>query len=181
MKCPFCNSDRGNKPGEDCVEEITERAKANDAASICALARYYNDGVGGVQPDQTKAIELYGRAANLGNKEAHCHLAYIYHEGGDFKKAKFHYVAAAMAGHELARSNLGSIEGQSDIERALKHLSIAASAGEYGAMYSLILFFKKGVISRESINSTLAAYNNSCVEMRSEARDACIQFALETV
>ena len=32
MKCPFCNSDRGNKTGEETIEETTERAKANDAA-----------------------------------------------------------------------------------------------------------------------------------------------------
>ena len=34
-------------------------------------------------------------------------------------------------------------------------------------------------VSRESINSTLAAYNNSCVEMRSEARDAYIQVEID--
>jgi hypothetical protein len=40
--------------------------------------------------------------------------------------------------------------------------------------------FEKGAVSRESIDSTLAAYNNSCLEFRSEARDACIQSMLET-
>jgi hypothetical protein len=40
-----------------------------------------------------------------------------------------------MAGHELARYNLGIIEGKSGNEdRALKHLRIAASAGNYHAM-----------------------------------------------
>ena len=34
--------------------------------------------------------------------------------------------------------------------------------------------FQLGV-SRESVDSTLAAYNNSCAEMRSEARDAVIR------
>jgi hypothetical protein len=33
---------------------------------------------------------------------------------------------------------------------------------------------------RESIDSTLEAYNDSCTEMRSEARDACIRDILET-
>jgi hypothetical protein len=36
-------------------------------------------------------------------------------------------------------------------------------------------------VSRESIDSTLAAYNNSCAEMRSEARDSYIRFNLETI
>ena len=52
---------------------------------------------------------------------------------------------------------------------------IAASAGCFRAMHRLIAFVEKGVVSRESIDSTLNAYNNSCVEMRSEARDAYIR------
>jgi TPR repeat protein len=37
----------------------------------------------------------------------------MYEEGGDLKKAKFHYKVAAMAGHELARYNIGVTEGKS--------------------------------------------------------------------
>ena len=78
-----------------------------------------------------------------------------------------------MAGHELARNSVGSLEFESgNMERAAKHWMIAASAGDYHAMYKLRTFFEQGAISRESIDSTLSAYNNSCAEMRSEARDA---------
>ena len=62
----------------------------------------------------------------------------------------------------------------------MKHWNIAASAGCYRAMYHLISCFKKGAVSRESIDSTLTAYNDSCAEMRSEARDACIRDIIET-
>jgi hypothetical protein len=58
------------------------------------------------------------------------------------------------------------------MERAIKHWTIAASAGESFAMHQLRTFFADGAISRELMDSTLAAYNNSCAEMRSEARDA---------
>jgi hypothetical protein len=58
------------------------------------------------------------------------------------------------------------------MERAFKHWMIAASAGESYAMHQLRTFFEQGAISRKSIDSTLKAYNNSCAEMRSEARDA---------
>ena len=75
-----------------------------------------------------------------------------------------------MAGHEDARHILGMMELQSgNVERAVKHWKIAASAGDYDAMHSLLWF------SRYAINSTLTAYNNSCAEMRSEARDAYIR------
>jgi len=76
----------------------------------------------------------------------------------------------------VARNNLGVMECNSGkIEQAVKDWTIAASGGYYTAMHHVRKHFELGVISRESINSTLAAYNNSCVEMRSKARDDYIQ------
>ena len=181
-KCPFCNSDRGNKTDEDGAEDNTKRAAANDPASICLLAAHCHHGRAGFQQDYAKAIELYGRAAELGCSGAHGSLGDIYDEGGNLKKAKFHWEAAAMAGDEVARCNLGVFEAQSgNIEQAIKHWTIAASVGNYKAMFQLNICFEKGLVSRESIDSTLTAYNSSCAEMRSEARDAYIQFNLETM
>ena len=43
---------------------------------------------------------------------------------------KFHYEAAAMAGHEVARNNLGNLEAKSgNMEQAVKNLIIGASTG----------------------------------------------------
>jgi TPR repeat protein len=174
-KCPFCNSDRSSKTREENNEDLMKRVEANDAASICVLANFYQHGLNGFQQDHLKAIEQYTRAADLGHSMAHSHLGEIYHEGGDLKKAKFHLEAAAMAGHEVARFNLGMDESNSgNMERAVKHWTIAASAGDYGAMNCLRLYFEGGFVSRESIDSILAAYNSSCVEIRSKARDAAI-------
>ena len=181
-KCPFCISDQGNKTQEDQVGDNMKRVEANDPTSICMLANSYHHGLNGFQQDQTKAMELYARAADLGFNKAHCLLGGIYHEGGDMKKAKFHLETAAMAGHEVARNNLGVMECNSgNMERAVKHWTIGASAGGYKAMHHLRLCFEKGYVSSESIDSILAAYNSSCAEMRSEARDAYIQYKIETI
>jgi TPR repeat protein len=112
--------------------------------------------------------------------KAHNNLALIYDRKGDMKKAKFHYEAAAMAGHEGARNNLGLMEKNKsgNMERAVKHWIIGASAGAFGSMHNLLVSFEEGAVSRESIDTALAAYNNSCTEMRSEARDAAIPFKL---
>jgi len=176
-KCPFCNSDRADKTDEaEKIEDIMKRAEANDAASIFLLADCYYYGLNGVKQDQTRGMELYARAANLGYMKAHNNSAGVYHEKGDLKKAKFHLEAAAMAGHELARSNLGIIEFQSrNMERAVKHWTIAASTGNYIAMHELRAFFERDggnyYVGRDTIDSVLKAYNNSCAEMKSEARD----------
>lgn len=84
-----------------------------------------------------------------------------------------------MAGHENARNNLGYIEGKSgNMERYLKHMRIAVSAGCYNAMYNMRNAFQHGALSRDEIDSTLTAYNFSCVGMRSEARDAYINLRM---
>jgi TPR repeat protein len=109
------------------------------------------------------------KAAKLGSSDAHYHLGDIYSQGGDLKKTKF------LAGHEVARYNLACVEYNSgNIERALNHWIIAASAGGYHAMHALRISFEQGHVSRDSMDSTLIAYYNSCAEMRSEARDAMI-------
>jgi tetratricopeptide (TPR) repeat protein len=172
-KCPFCNSDRNGKTDEERVGEIMKRVEANDADSIFLLAGSYYHGKCRLQQDHTKAIELYTKAAGLGSSKAHYNLGVHYYKGGDLKKAKFHYEAAAMAGHEVARTYLGCMEAQyGNMERAVKHLKIGALAGCFHSMHALIKFFQQDCISRESINSILVAYNNCCAEMRSETRDA---------
>ena len=178
--CAFCKADGRGKTDEDAVEEMMKRVEVNDAVAIYLMGNNYYHGKLGLQQDRGKALELYARSADLGSSKAHFHLGSIYREGGDLKKAKFHYEAAAMAGHDDARYNLGCMEAQSgNMGQAVKHWTIAASAGDYDAMYNLLVDFKQGVFSRESIDSTLIAYNNSCAEMRSEARDAYIQTELE--
>jgi TPR repeat protein len=162
------------------ADELMKRVEVNDPTSISLLANSYYNGLNGLQQDHTKAKELYAKAADLGHSEAHCQLANMYHEGGDMKKAKFHYEAAAIAGHEAARYNIGLMEGESrHLERAIKHWKIAASAGHYASMYALQQLFENVSDSRESMDSTLAAYNNSCAELRSEARDAYIRSITE--
>ena len=174
--CPFCKSEIDKTDGES-VEELMKRVEANDAGSIYLLGSNYYHGQLGLQQDRERAIELWTQAADLGSTKSYSQLgAYYRAEGGDSKKSKFHYEAAAMAGHENARSKLGCMEGRSrNIEQAVKHWVIAASAGEYDAMHNLTKNFEQGWVSRDTIDSTLTAYNSSCAEMRSEARDAVIR------
>jgi TPR repeat protein len=155
------------------VKAMLKRVDANDAGAIFMLAHHYHHGIGSLQQDHAKATELYSRSANLGYSVAHHNLAGVYDEVGVFKKKKFHLEAAAMLGHELARFNLGLMESESgNMERAIKHWVIAAASGCSDSMHELITNFGLGHISRELIDSTLTAYNTSCAEMRSEARDA---------
>jgi TPR repeat protein len=171
--CPFCKTDRIGRTDEVRVEEMMKRVEASDASAIYQLGSNYFHGKLGLHQDRDKAMELWRQSANLGSSRAHFALGTEFFDSGDLMKAKFHYEEAAMAGHEDARSNLGIIEGRSgNVERGYQHWIIAASAGDCNAMYNLKQAFEiGGYVSEETMNSTLAAYNSSCAEMRSEARD----------
>ena len=173
--CAFCKSDHVNKTDGERVDERLKRVEVNDAGAMCVLGTDYYHGQLGLQQDRARAMELWKQAAELGSSQAHYHLGVYHREGEDSKKAKFHYEAAAMAGNEMARFNLGCMDYElGNRERAVKNWMIAASAGNYSAMKILLFEFNQGLVSRASVDSSLTAYNNSCVEMRSEARDAAI-------
>jgi TPR repeat protein len=170
------------KTVEERVGEVMKRMEANDARAIYMLANSYHHGFNGSQQDHAKAMELYNRAAELGCSKAHFALGRHYDEAGGLKKAKFHYEAAAMAGHEVARCYLGMMESKSgNTERAIKHWTIAASTGECQAMHTLIKEFEGGFVSRDAIDACLIAYNNACAEMRSEARDAYMRLYIDRI
>jgi hypothetical protein len=87
-KCLFCNSDRAGKTDDEMVGDLIMRMEANDAASICLLAYFYQHGLQGLQQDHAKAMGLYVRATDLGSIKANCHLAGFYHEGGNFEEGQ---------------------------------------------------------------------------------------------
>ena len=179
-KCPFCNERTFGKTDEELFEELMKRVEVNDAGATFALGNCYRRGEIGLQQNEEKAIELFTKSADLGYSKAHYNLANIYDKRGDLKKAKFNFEAAAMAGHDSARNNLGSMEyWAGNLERAAKHWMIAASAGCCCAMNELRMAFEEGEISKESIDSTLKAYNSSCSEVRSKARDTYIRAIIE--
>jgi TPR repeat protein len=176
--CPYCKAVNRNSG----LEDTMKRVDVNDAGAMCALANHYHNGLRGLPQDHAKTMDLLSRAVKLGSSEAHFALGSIYDGGGNLKKAKFHYEAAAMAGNEVARYNIGHMEFEADnMERAIKHLKIAASVGQYKAMnllrklYEGGHYFEQSVVSRKEIDPILTAYNISCAEMRSEARDAYIR------
>jgi TPR repeat protein len=168
------------KTDEEMVEEMMKRVEANDAGAMFALGSHYHYGNLGLQQDRVKGKELWKQAVKLGSSKADFALGTFYDEGGDSKRAKVHYEAAAMAGHDMARNNLGIMEAQSrNMQRALKHWMISASAGNHYAMNNLLLLFKQDLVPQDEIDASLTAYNNSCAEMRSEARVAYICWYIE--
>jgi TPR repeat protein len=124
--------------------------------------------------DWNKALELWTRAVELGSCSAHYHIGRAYFGTGiekDVKKAIHHLEIAAMAEHESARYNLGVMDANSgNLERAIKHWIISASAGHSKSILMIKKSLERGHVQNDVCELTMKAYNHSCEEMRSEAR-----------
>ncbi|KAL7525495.1 hypothetical protein ACHAXR_001032, partial [Thalassiosira sp. AJA248-18] len=122
--CPFCRTPAATSD-EEVIKKLEKRIDANDIIAMRTLGQYYFGGDSGVSQDLNKALELWHRAAKLGDAISHNQIAKTYAYAGveiDMKKAKYHLELGAMGGDVPARCNLGLIESQSgNMNRAMKH------------------------------------------------------------
>ena len=171
QSCPFCC-----KPAPSTVAEQDKRrmkrVKANDPVSIRHEGIKWHE-----KGDYIKAFEYYTKASELGDADAHYNLSLLYHGGlgveEDIGKEVYHLEEAAIGGHPYGRSNLGCVEvGNGNIERAVKHWTIAATQGEDGAIKALMTAFKAGDLSKEDLAAILRAHQAAVDAMKSPQRKA---------
>ena len=169
--CPFCRQPVPNTK-EEAFKQNMKRVEMNDPAALCL------EGVSQCKKgDYIAAFEYFKKAANLGNVEAHYHLAVLYHEGQgvekDEGKAIQHTEEASIGGHPLARCRLGVYENRNgNIERAVKHLIIAATQGEDLSVKKLTTMYKRGLVSKEDLAATLRAHKAAIDATKSRQRKA---------
>jgi len=136
----------------------------------------YSDGGLNLPSDHTKALELYHRAADLGNAQSYYNIGIAYRIGRgverDEKKAEHYYELAAMGGIVTARYNLGVIEGNSgNMDRALKHWMIAVKGGDYNSLKNIKILFSGGNATKDDYANALRLYQAYLDEIRSDQRD----------
>ncbi len=112
----------------------------------------------------------------MGDAGAHSQLGRMYYEGKgmekDEEKAAYHFEKAAMGGDPGARHNLACIEEDNgNMERAVKHLIIAAKLGYDKSTKELWNAFKFGHITKEDLDATLRSHQAAVDETKSEQRD----------
>jgi hypothetical protein len=175
QKCPFC---RKPAPSDKEIEEnIMKRIEANDPVAICQQGKKcYNK-----KGDYSSAFEYYMKAAKLGNIEAHYQLSICYWLGHgiekDEKKEVFHMEEAAIGGHPFARYNLGCHEWRNGrIERATKHMMIAAGQGNDDAIDTLRKEYAKGGISKENFAASLRAHQAAVDATKSPQREEAEEY-----
>ena len=172
QRCAFCREPMP-ETGEESHKRIMERVKKN-----CPAAMYHMGKERCLEGDHGSAFKYWTKAAALGDAGAHYNLSILYRDGEgygvekDIKKYIYHSEQAAIAGHHMARHNLGYIEAMDGrYERARKHWIIAANLGHHDSLKCLRIFYAKGHASKEDYANSLRAYQAAVEATKSAQRE----------
>ena len=178
--CPFCRKPAPTSD-EEMIERYKKRMEIDDVEAIFGLGSFYNEGMYGLPQDHNKALELWHRAAKLGNTASHYNIGGAHHRGDgverDEKKAVHYYELSAMGGDVEARHNLGASEGRAgNMDRALKHYMIAAGGGSNKSLETIKKMFMHRDATKDDYTKALRAYQAYLVEIKSAQRDEAAAF-----
>ena len=169
--CPFCRTQMP-KSEKESHQLVMKRAEANDPEALCTLGN--NRFIGG---EHAFAVDCWEKAAALGHMHSHYKLSVVYHNGQgagkNLKKATYHVEQAAIGGHVLARHNLGAWElmQNRNIDRAVKHFTIAAKLGLDLSLQTLKKCYAGGDVSKEEFAAALRAHKVAVDAMKSPQRE----------
>jgi uncharacterized protein len=137
-------------------------AKQNEPFGICNMARFYQDGLGGVQKDEKRGFEIYNISASLKNLNARWAIAHCYEFGRGVEKDEKYAVslheALVAEPYPDSQTGLGRCyefgKGglAKDQKRAIELYELAAKDSRDGdASYRLGLCYQsgKGVVKDE--------------------------------
>jgi TPR repeat protein len=169
-RCAFCREPEA-KSKEESNKRIMERVKKGDPVAMTAIGKkHYHEG------DDGKALEYFTKAAELGEVGAHFCLGSMCQRGigveKDEKRGIHHYEQAAIGGHPGARGLLADYEeDKGRLERAAKHLIIAANLGQDLALKPIKQLFVQGIVSKEEYAAALRGHQAAVDATKSAERD----------
>ena len=172
-KCPFCR--KAVPDTEEWNERLLKRIEVNDPVAMCHMGtKSFHEG------DCKTAFEYFTKSAALGNVRAHYRLGNLYRDGEgvekDEKRAVLHFEEAAIAGHPIARHNLGCMERKNDrMDRAAKHWIIAAKLGFHASLGNVKSAYKDGHVSKEDFAAALRGHHAAIVATKSPQRQEAEQ------
>ena len=173
--CAFCRTPRATTIEEN-LKRTMKLIDSGNAEAFSSLGGHFAEGSYGLSQDYRRANELWLKAGELGCAGGYYNLGCSYRLGDgvevDQKKAKYYFELAAMCGHIKARHNLGCSERQAgNLHRAIKHMIMAAKAGDEVSLNTVKHCFMQGIVKKDEYANTLRAHQQRKDEMKSDARD----------
>jgi len=171
FKCAFCCQ----PPPKNNVKALKKLMKKNIPNAFMAMAEHYEQGDDVVQSD-TRAIEMYIRAAELGHVDAFGKLGNYYQKGvgveqDGFKGLQYCQISAKKGSIQAHKALAQEHETRGNVDEAVRHATVAASAGDQESMDNLMNAYKDESLSKEELTETLRAYQASSNAMKSKDRD----------
>ena len=172
QKCAFCRQSPPN-----IVKAIKKLMKKNNPDAFMCMAFKHKLGEDGVLQSDTKALEMFIRAAELGHANAFEKLGYHYQCGiaveQNISKAMEFYEVGAKKGSVNAHGMLAIFQERiGNINEGIEHKKVLASAGDQDSMDGLMKMYKGKLLSKEDMTITLRAFQASSHAMKSKDRDA---------
>ena len=173
--CPFCRT-----APKFTISEYKDRIRKGDGQAAWNLAYKYlvGDARMNISKDEAKSSEILHHAADdLGSAVAMAKLGLMYFYGFDREstnktKGQKYLEEAAKLNNVPARSVLGNVEAQDEnVDLAIRHWKLAATAGEELSVKMLWKFFFGGKLEKAELEETLRAHKEACDSMNSEERE----------
>ena len=173
--CPLCR-ERIPENDEARLARLRDRMERNDAGALCVMAQKYSYGRLGLQKDESKAFELYFRAAELGDISAHHHVAVSYLLGKGVEKDEEmclrYLVPSVKGGNVRSRAFLGTFESdRGNHALAYKHWRISIAAGCDYSLRFIEREFEEGRVAEDEYAAACRDYQKARNEMQSDERD----------
>jgi len=180
-KCPYCRTPPSSNV-EERIKRLEKRLDLNDTQAMYHMGCYYAKGLNGLPQNNSKALELWHRAGELGCSKAHSTIGNVYNLGMmgrevNEQNATHYWELAAINGSVIARFNLGCIEFQAgNHDRALKHFTIAARDGNPDALENIKGMYMDGNTTKYDYTKALRSYQAYLNEIKSDQRDKAAAF-----
>ena len=172
--CAFCRQPVVIKDNGK-IKQLKKLMKKNNTQAFMMMADQYNEGQGVIQSN-TRAVEMYIRAAELGDADAYGNIGLAYELGDaveqNISKSLEFYEVSAKKGSIVSHKHLASFLGnKGDILESIQHLKITACAGDKHSMDYLMEVYKDNLLTKEELTRTLRLCQASNNAMKSNDRD----------
>ena len=179
-KCAFCRT-LFPTSDDEVIKRLDGRMSLDDAKAFWYMGSYYERGLCGLPQSIAKALEHYHRAGELGSAAAYFNISTAYENGRgvkvDKKKAEHYLELAAMEGDAFSRHCLGSFEYKlGNMDRALRHYSIALYSGEIKSFTGIRLLYHNGYATDDDCIKAVQPYLDYIDEIKSDQRDKAAAF-----
>jgi len=171
--CPLCRAPP--LAPEAFLAALRRRAGEGSAAALYQLGQVHRAGALGLARDAPRAVELYGRASDLGDVEATVALAYALHVGDgvarDDERALELCRAAADRGHAKAQCDYGTtLYERREFEAAFAYYVHSADQGFTLAEFYVGRYLQLGLAAGRDLEAAKRWYERAAAKGHGAAR-----------